>query len=382
MQVVSPKVIKNKRVLLRLDIDVPLRLRSGSPTSFEMADDFRLKAGLPTLKLCLEHAKEVIIMGHLGRPEGKEVAELSVAPILDWLEEQDLGCHLEDGKLKILENLRFEVGEEACDPKFAKELASLGEVFINEAFASYHTSASTTVLPTLLPHFAGLRFAKEVEVLTSVRDYKGDGLIAIIGGAKVEDKLPVIEAMAAKAEMVLVGGKLAGELSTENMDDGRWKMESGKIDKNIYHQSSTLKKPSSTFYHLPSNVIIGDLNKDGTDITPETSHVWKEILLHHAKLIVWNGPVGKIEGQVSSIKYKGEDLKTGEMGLARGTYELAKVILDSEVDIVVGGGDTVGFLGQMGLIEKFEDKGFVSTGGGAMLEFLTKGTLETIKVLD
>lgn len=343
MQVVTPQLIQGKKVLLRLDIDVPLgkssiaNRQSSEDEGWEVVDDFRLKAGLPTLKLCLEHAKEVVIMGHIGRPKGKEVSDLSVAPIVDWLDDQGFGSYMESGKLKILENLRFEAGEESCDLGYAKDLSFLGEVYINEAFASYHPAASTTILPTLLPCFAGLRFVMEVEALTKVRENSQKPLVAVIGGAKVEDKLPVVLALSKITDKVLVGGKIAKELSVIS-------------------------------YQLSANVLVGELNEEGTDITQETIEDWKKIIMD-AKMIVWNGPVGKIESS---------ELRKEELGSARGTYELAKMITESGAETIVGGGDTVGFLGQSGLSKKFS---FVSTGGGAMLKFLETGTLPTIKAL-
>ncbi len=319
MQTVTPDFIHNKKVLLRMDIDVPLG---------NVAGDFRLEAGLPTLKMCLEHASEVIVMGHIGRPGGKEDPELSVGRVFEWLS-QELG---EPVKLRILENLRFEPGEESCDLEYAKELASFGDVYVNEAFASYHPASSTTILPTLLPHRAGLRFVKEVEKLKEVRENPKKPLVVIIGGAKVEDKLPVVEEMAKIADYVLVGGKIASEIQ-----NSKFKIQ---------------------------NVLVGELNKEGTDVTPETIEKWQEIIAK-AKMVVWNGPLGKIQN-------------SEDMSSERGTYELAHILADSDAEVIVGGGDTVGFLQKLGMLEKF---GFVSTGGGAMLKFLEKGTLATIEAL-
>jgi len=334
-----------------MDLDVPL----GKPSAVSrqpsagsvVLDDFRLKVGLPTLKLCLEHASEVIVMGHIGRPNGREVPELSVAPIYDWLEEELGGMEGLEGKLRLLENLRFEPGEsfdtaqafgseaqarrdEDAVLKYAEKLAALGDVFVNEAFAAHHPAASTTVLPTLLPHTAGLNFAKEVEILTRVRENPGKPLVIIIGGAKVEDKFPVVLEMAKIADYVLVGGKIAGELSAVSSQ-------------------------------LSASVLVGKLNEEGTDITPETIDRWQEII-REAKMIVWNGPLGKIE-----------DPKNDQ------TKRLAEMIVSSDAETVVGGGDTVTYLDQLGLLDKFS---FVSAGGGAMLELLATGTLPTIEVLN
>lgn len=342
MQIVNPEIISGKKILLRLDIDVTIR-------NGQVAEDFRLKAGLPTLKLCLEYAKEVVIMGHIGRPEGKEDPELSVEPIYNWFEGELRRLGLEGvlgEKLNILENLRFDPGEEGCDLGYAKELVALGDFYINEAFAAYRPAASTTVLPTLLPHAAGLRFFREVGELREVRDNPKKPLVVLIGGAKVEDKLPVIEAMAKIADYVLVGGKIASEITKNDAV-------------------------------VQENVLVGELNEAGTDVTPETIEKWKPVILK-AEMIVWNGPVGKIEGSGMGIMYQG---KEEELGSAEGTHKLAKMILSSNAKAVIGGGDTISFLNAVGLLEEFENKGFVSTGGGAMLKLLAEGTLPTIEAL-
>lgn len=350
MQVVTPEQVQGKKVLLRMDLDVPIQ-------EGKVTEDFRLKAGLPTLNLCLNNAEQVIIMGHLGHPHGEDKS-LSVEPIYDWLVGQGLGLHLEGGKLKLLENLRFDEGEDKCDLDYAKELASLGDpsttstalstsslrtsIFVNEAFAAYHFAASTTVLPTLLPHVAGLRFAQEVEKLTKIRDNPEHPLVIIIGGAKVEDKLPAVEAMAKIADYVLVGGRIAGEI----------------------FQGEALRGKASPYN---TNVLVADLNEEGTDITKETIEKWKPII-SKAKIIVWNGPLGIVE-----------EPKNFQ------THELANLIIQSDADSVIGGGDTIGYLGKLGLLEKFiclpSNRGFVSTGGGAMIKFLETGTLPTIQAL-
>lgn len=319
MQVISPQFIQNKAVLLRYDIDVPLK-------DGRVVDDFRLKAGLDTLRMCLEHGRQIILMGHIGRPTGED-PKLSVSAIYNWLEQNGFSQDLSSGKLKLLENLRFEAGEERSDPEYAKQLAVLGEVFVNESFAAYHPSSSTTVLPTLLPSAAGLRFAKEVEMLTQIKDNPKRPLVAILGGAKVEDKLPVIEVMSKIADKVLVGGKL--------VQSAKFKVQSEKI-------------------------LFGELNQWGTDITDQTVENWKEVI-SDASQIVWNGPLGKVEDERNW-----------------NTRKIAEMIINSKIECLVGGGDTLGILDQWGLLDKFS---FASTGGGAMLEFLAKGTLPTLEAL-
>ncbi|MCR4305728.1 MAG: phosphoglycerate kinase [Candidatus Daviesbacteria bacterium] len=330
MQVVTPEFVKGKKVLLRYDIDVALG--KGTGDRLQVTEDFKLKAGLETLKLCLENAEQVILMGHLGRPEGRVVPELSVEPIRQWFSEQGYAADLESGKLKILENLRFDPREEAADLGFAKELAQTGEVYVNESFSAYHRGASTTVLPTLLPHSAGLRFAEEVRVLTTVRENPKKPLVAIMGGAKVKDKLPVINALAQEADVVLVGGKLASD-------------------------------PTLTSTIVERNVVVGELNEAGTDINSETVGAWRN-WISKAALIVWNGPLGKFE--------EPENDATGKV---------LRMVLDSGAEVVMGGGDSVAALNQYGLLKEAEEKAFVSVGGGAMLKFLADGILSTIQAL-
>lgn len=332
MQVVTPDFVKDKKVLLRVDIDVPI-------AEGVVCDEFRLEAGIPTLKLCLENAREVVAMGHIGRPGGKIVDGLSVGPVYDWLGKRlaEVGIYGALGnKLKLLENLRFEKGEEECSLEYAKSLIKLADpeetgnlVFVNEAFASHHPSASTTVLPTLLPHAAGLHFAKEVETLRGVRENPKQPLIVIIGGVKIEDKLLAILQMAKIADKVLVGGKIAGELSVQS------------------HQ-------------LSDNIYLANLRDDGKDIKEETVQKWAPFITC-AKMILWNGPMGYIE-----------DPKYNQ------TERISQLVIESGAESIVGGGDTVSYLNYLGDLPMFS---FVSTGGGAMLEYLVKGTLPTTEVL-
>ncbi len=329
MQIVTKEFVKGKKVLLRYDIDVAL---CSAQDKLVVGEDFKLKAGLPTLRLCLENASKVIIIGHLGRPDGRVVLEFSVKPIREWFKSQGYQGDLGSGKLTLLENLRFDSREETADLVYAKELASMGDCYINEAFSSYHQAASTTVLPTLLPHAAGLHFAQEVKALTGVRENPKKPFVVIMGGAKVKDKMPVINALAQKADAVLVGGKLAVEIREQNLT-------------------------------LPKNVMVGKLNEAGTDIAPETAESWSG-LIKGAGMIVWNGPLGKFE-----------DPGNAQSG------KIARMVLDCRAEVVVGGGDTVSLLGSLGVLGEFKEKGFVSVGGGAMLRFLTNGTLPTIEAL-
>jgi phosphoglycerate kinase len=324
MQVVTENLIKGKTVLLRYDIDVEIQ-------DGKVVEPFRLKKGLKTLDLCLEHANKVILMGHVGRPEGEDPV-FSVEPIYDWLMSF---AHYKEAfdtkKLRILENLRFEPEEDDGNLTYAKELASYGDFYINEAFAAYHKAASTTVLPTLLPHAAGLNFAKEVERLTELRNNPKKPLIALIGGAKVEGKYRAVVELSKLADKVLVGGLLARNIKEKDLD-------------------------------VPENVKLATLSEDGLDISPKSIEEFVEIL-KTTKEVVWGGPMGKYEVLEGN----------------HGDKVLALTIVASGAESIIGGGDTVAALDKLGILEKFS---FVSTGGGAMLEFLSEGTLATIDALN
>lgn len=366
MQTVTSDLVKGKTVLLRLDLDVPLiqksvlRLRSGqevgsrkSEEYHEMvvAEDYRLRVTMPTLRLCLDHAKEVIIMGHIGRPQGED-PNLSVAPIYQWFLEHGFRSDLESEKLRLLENLRFEEGENLASLEYARELANLGDpsttltelstgslgtgFFVNEAFAAHHQAASTTVLPTLLPHAAGLRFAKEVEKLTNFKKNPQKPFVAVIGGAKIEDKYEAIISLNKICDKVLVGGLLPKLIDEQQLN-------------------------------LPDNVFLGRLNEEGNDLSVVSLAVFLEII-EDANQVIWAGPVGKYEDPAGN----------------HGNIILAHTIIDKNKKAIIGGGDTIAALAELGLLEQLDlsDRIFISVGGGAMLEFLSKGTLPTIEVLN
>ncbi len=339
--------VKGKKVFLRTDIDVPLSENG------QIADDIRLKDSLETLNYLLQNRAQVILGGHLGRPEGTE-NNLSVEPIAKWYS-RELKVQSENLKvikinglkgweisenLTVLENLRFHKEEEENDQKFSKKLASLAQIYVNDSFASSHREhASIVGIARLLPHFAGIRLKKEVEVLSNVLENPKRPLVVIIGGAKIETKLPLVEKMHKLADYVLVGGKIAEET---------------RVLLKVQHEKVESRK---------SALLVADLNNEETDITPKDAENFLQII-NLAQTIVWNGPVGKTEGN--------------EKNLEIGTAKLAKGIAESGAYTVVGGGDTIGYLKKIGLLEKFS---FVSTGGGAMLEFLSGEKLPGIEAL-
>ncbi len=326
MQIVSAEFVKDKRVLVRMDLDVPLHFDG---EKWVVSESFRLEVGIPTLHLCLEFGKEVTVIGHIGRPKGIEVKDLSIEPIYDWFMEYGFARDLNNGRLKLLENLRFEKGEDEADLEYAKQLAEFGDCFVNEAFASHHKAASTTVLPTLLPHAAGLRFAKEVHTLENVRGNPQRPLVSLVGGVKVEDKYDAVIALSKFSDYVLVGGLLPQKIKEQSLE-------------------------------VPSNVRLGKVNDSGIDLAAESMNEFMSIL-KTSKEVIWGGPMGKYEDP-------------------RGNYsdlQLAQTITGSSIKSIIGGGDTISSLSQF--LDKFD---FVSSGGGAMLEFLSKGTLLTIEALN
>ncbi len=307
-----------KKVLVRGDFDVPLQGK-------EIVDDARIRECLPTVKCLLDSgAKKIILMGHLGRPEGRIVEDLRLAPI----EEKFRGL-LDSKNIIFLENLRFDKREEENDGGFAKELAGMGDFYVNEAFASSHREhASIVGIPKFLPHCAGLHFASEVENLSKVLENPRRPLIFVVGGDKPETKLPLIADFSQIADIVLIGGVLVRA------------RDKARVEK---------------------NVIYAELTSDGFDISGDSIKEFEEII-RNAGTIVWNGPMGKFEDE----KYEA------------GTRKISEAIAESKGFKVVGGGDTIAALKKFNLLDKMD---YVSTGGGAMLEFLAKGTLPGIAAL-
>ena len=338
-----------KTVFLRGDLDVPLR------ESGEIDDDSRLRAGLPTVRYILEHCSKVIIGGHLGRPGGKIDKSLSLYPIAQWfsksiihnssfiIQDEKIGDF--DGwelseNLFLLENLRFYPGEESnpstsSGQVFAERLASLADIYVNDAFSvSHRDHASITGIPKVLPHYAGIRLQEEISSLSKVLGNPQRPFIVIIGGKKLETKLPLVKKMIEFADYVLVGGLIAKE-----------------IEENHPIYSAKIK--------------LGRQNSDATDIEPVSIEEFVRII-KTAKTVIWNGSMGRIGP-------KGETLSS-EIG----TENIAKAIIESGAFSVVGGGDSVEYLQKIGVIDKFD---FVSMGGGAMLSFLAGEKLPGIEAL-
>ncbi len=365
--------VTGKRVFVRADLDVPLtKYEVGSMKhEVEVEDDTRLKAAMPTIEYLLKNKAKVIIAGHLGRPKlGKyEVRsmkyeartknpELSLGPVARWLSIKYKVLSIKYGKrgefegwevtpdIFLLENLRFYKGEEDNDLNFAKNLASLADIYVNDAFAMSHRNhASVVGLPKFLPHYAGFHLEREISILSKVMQNPKRPLVVIVGGKKIETKLPLVHKMHKIADYVLVGGKIA---------------EESKVLVKEQHAKLSGKK---------SVLLVADLNGQGTDVTEKDAENFLQII-SLAKTIIWNGSMGLINS-----KFK---IQRSKLDTERGTRLITKGIMESKAYTVVGGGDTVEYLNRLGILNKFS---FASTGGGAMLAYLSGEKLPGIEAL-
>ena len=322
--------VAGKRVLVRADLNVPLE-------DGRVADDTRIRAALPTLRLLLDRgASEVVVCSHLGRPKGPDPA-YAIAPVAERLHEL-LGAN---GRVRVLENTRFDPRETANDPELAKELAALADVYVNDAFGSAHRAhASTEGVAHLLPAYAGLLLERELQELGKLLAGAETPFVAIVGGAKVEDKIGVLRRLAERADVVLVGGKMAEEIRVNPID------VPVKLPADVV--AAAAFEPDAE-----SRVVAADEVPEGwlgLDIGPETREGYaKRIAM--AKTIFWNGPMGVFEWP----------------RFAEGTLAVARAIAEADAYSVVGGGDSVRALEEAGLADRID---WVSTGGGASLEFL------------
>jgi phosphoglycerate kinase len=383
--------VSHKRVLVRVDFNVPL-----SPNG-KVLDDFRIRAALPTINYLIEHDAKVILMSHLGRPKGRVVPNLKMDPVAKALSDimgkpvkklddcigeevkKDV-FNMKDGEVVLLENLRFHKGEKENDPEFAKELASLGEVFVNDAFATAHRVAASTVgVAAYLPAVAGLLMEKEINALTKVLTAPEHPFVAVLGGAKVSDKIGVIQNLMDKVDAFLIGGGMCFTfLKAKGYKIGYSLCEDEKIS--FAQELLSEAKKRNIKVILPADVVVApeikedapskvvdieEIPKDeiGVDIGPKTVDIFKSEL-GKAKTIVWNGPLGVFE-----IKK-----------FAKGTYDIAEYIGTLKgVTAVAGGGETAAALRRFGADKKITH---VSTGGGAFLKFLEGHSLPAIDVLE
>lgn len=370
-----PQDLAGKRVLLRTGFDMG--------KNFGAMEDFRIKAGMKSISFLLTQGANVLILNHNGRPEGKVDPGLSNATIAKKLAELlgrevpllPLAQRAIAAPIAVLENLRFDPREEAGDMSFARELAQLGDIYVNDAFASCHRAhTSMVLLPFLLPHYGGIHLKKEVEALTQARDYPEHPLLLIIGGAKVETKMKIVKNFWEKADEMIVGGILANTmLHAQGVAIGKSLIEEEYL-KDLGNIPIT-----DTRLHLPADVrvatnlegtqgvrvaAIGNLHEDEIilDIGPDTEFLFDNII-KSARMIIWNGPIGKYEIQAFS----------------QGTIHLVNSLLESGAHVITGGGETVEFLEARGLLDTFA---FVSTGGGAMLSFLAGDPMPALDALE
>jgi len=315
-------IFSDKRVFVRCDLDVPVS--NGS-----ILELYRLDSALETLKYIIEKKARPVIAGHIGKPEGKVVGNLSTKNLLPYFEEK-----LGKGVFELLENLRFDPREESNDDSFAQELSAKADLYVNESFATCHRKHTSIVgVPKHLPHYAGFRLQKEIETLGNLLKNPQRPLVVLIGGAKLESKKPVVSKFLKIADKVLLSGKLAGA----------W------------------DEP------VPENLVLPiNNNQKDKDLNSETVEKYIEIL-QGAKTILWAGPVGI---------YEEDKYFKGTQALAK---EIAKLTNFHRMVSIIGGGDTVAAVNKAGLLGKFT---FASTGGSAMLDFLVDETLPGIEALN
>jgi len=369
---------KNKRVLMRVDFNVPLEGKE------KIA---KIKAAIPTLKYLIKQKSKIILISHLNRPKGKIIEELRLDSVAKKLEKllrkgvrkldsiidkkvEQVVEKMKPGEIIMLENIRFYPEEEKNSPKFAKELSKLGDVFINEAFAvSHRKHASIISITKYLPSVAGPLFQQEIKELNKILHKPERPLVVVIGGAKVATKIKVIEKFLKRADKLIIAGALPNTIfAARDINVGQSFVEKDmfKVVEKLDLESPKLQLPVD-FVCQNSEIVVRGINavkenESILDMGPKTIKLFLESI-KNAKTIVWNGPLGVVEKKPFD--------RTSEI--------LAKAIVQSKAYSIVGGGDTAAFIKKLGLEKKFN---YVSTGGGAMLEYLANETLPGIEALN
>jgi phosphoglycerate kinase len=380
--------VSGKRVLVRVDFNVPLDKKSGAIT-----DDTRVRAALPTIRQLIDRGAKVILMSHLGRPGGLVVEHLRMQPVAErlgsllgrpvqYVDEcvgpavQAKVAQMQSGDVLLLENLRFHAEEEENHVEFARQLASLGDVYVNDAFGTAHRAhASTEGVTHFLPAVAGLLMEKEIDVLGRALEHPERPFVAIMGGAKVSDKFAVIENLLKKVDRLLIGGGMANTfLAAQGHEVGKSLLERDQVP-----AAQELLRRASGQFGLPVDVVVADKADAGAtarlvavsevptdtmivDIGPRTREAYG-VIVDRARLVVWNGPMGIFEIPE----------------FAAGTKAIAEQVAASKAVSIVGGGDSVAALEQLGLADRIT---LVSTGGGATLEFLEGRMLPGVAALN
>ncbi len=382
--------VEGKKVLVRADLNVPLN------EQLEITDDNRIKQFLPTLQLILSKGAKVVLMSHLGEPAGRDAAfslkpvarrlaellgsDVALAPDCVGAEVTKMVSELLQGQVLLLENLRFHPGEKKNDPEFAAQLASLGDVFVSDAFATAHrTHASMVGVPQLFTEkAAGLLMQKELDYYHQALEHPKKPLCVVIGGAKVSSKLQALVNLASRADKLVIGGAMANTfLAAQGLQVGRSLFEPdlapkalellgtlARRDCKVYLPVDVVVAPALTSKGLGRAVPVQEIPADtmALDIGPATSILYREAL-HSAETIVWNGPMGAYENEE----------------FAKGTFEMCESVANSHGLTVVGGGDTDAAIHHMQLAHKFS---FISTAGGAFLALLEGKPLPGVKALE
>lgn len=381
--------VKGKRILCRTDLNVPME--DGAIT-----DDTRIRAVLPTINYLREQGAKIIVVSHFGRPKGEVVEELRLDPVAVRLGEllettvaktntvygpevDEAVAALNEGDVLLLENVRFEAGEEKNDPALVAELAKIADVFVNDAFGTSHRAhASTVGIAEALPAVAGFLMEKEIDVLGSALSNPKRPFTAIVGGAKVRDKINVIDNFLDIVDHLIIGGGLAYTfLKAKGYEVGKSLLEEDKID--LAKEFMAKAKEKGVQFHIATDCVIADdfsadantqvvaadaipSDWESLDIGPETAKQFRKVILN-SELVIWNGPMGVFELEPFS----------------HGTSEVAKALAETKGYTVIGGGDSAAAVEKFGYADKMDH---ISTGGGASLEFMEGKELPGIAALD
>lgn len=382
--------VAGKKVLVRCDFNVPL------DENKNITDENRLIGALPTIKYLIDHKAKVILCSHLGRPKGEFNPKFSLAPVAKRLSEllgqevkmaddvigdsaKALASSLKDGEVMLLENVRFHKEEEKNDPEFAKALASLAEVYVNDAFGTAHRAhASTAGVANYLPAVCGYLIKKEIEIMGKALSNPERPFVAILGGAKVSDKIGVIENLLDKVDYLIIGGGMAYtflkakgyEIGTSICEDEKIELATNIMEK-AQQKGVELLLPVETVVAkefsadsepvvVPSDKIPADMM--GMDIGPKTIELFSEVV-KKAKTVIWNGPMGVFEFPKFAV----------------GTKAIAKALAETDAVTIIGGGDSAAAVAQLGFADKMTH---ISTGGGASLEYLEGIELPGIAALN
>ncbi|PER20685.1 phosphoglycerate kinase [Bacillus cereus] len=370
--------LKGKRVFCRVDFNVPMK-------EGKITDETRIRAALPTIQYLVEQGAKVILASHLGRPKGQVVEEMRLAPVAARLGEllgkdvkkadeafgpavQEMVAAMNEGDVLVLENVRFYAGEEKNDAELAKEFAALADIFVNDAFGAAHRAhASTAGIADYLPAVSGLLMEKELDVLGKALSNPDRPFTAIIGGAKVKDKIGVIRHLLDKVDNLIIGGGLAYTfVKALGHEIGQSLCEDDKIE--LAKEFMQLAKEKGVNFYMPVDVVITEefsetattqivgidsipSTWEGVDIGPKTSEIYADVI-KNSKLVVWNGPMGVFE----------------MTPFAEGTKAVGQALADAEGTYsVIGGGDSAAAVEKFGMADKMSH---ISTGGGASLEFM------------